>query len=102
MMAAKSPAEERTASQPIKVYVPVLASFNAEGVLTPLKLRWEDGRSYTIDKVSDVRPAAAQKAGGQGDRYTITVCGKQSYLFFERDTSLHGNRLGRWFVERKG
>jgi len=41
------------------------------------------------------------KAGGQGDRYTVWINGKQSYLFFERSTELTGNIIGRWFVERK-
>ena len=85
----------------IKVYVAVKASFNEDGTLIPFELTWEDGRRYTIDRVVDIRQAAAMKAGGQGDRYTIVVNGQRSYLFFERSTSLTGNNLGRWFVERK-
>ena len=84
-----------------KVYVAVDASFDAKGVLTPTSLTWEDGSVFHIDRVSDVRQAAAMKAGGQGDRYTIWINGKQSYLFFERGTWLSGVNLGRWFVERK-
>jgi hypothetical protein len=42
------------------------------------------------------------KAGGQGDRYTVMINGHQSYLFFERNASLTGNNIGRWFVERRG
>lgn len=45
--------------------------------------------------------AAAMKVGGQGDRYTIRVNGKDTYLFFERNASRFGNIIGRWFVERK-
>ena len=85
----------------IKVYVDVTARFNSEGVLIPLSLTWEDGEEFEIDRVTDIRQAAAMKAGGQGDRYTIWVRGKQSYLFFERSCSLTGNNLGRWFVERR-
>lgn len=85
----------------IKVYVAVKANFNEDGTLIPFELTWEDGRRYTIDRVVDIRQAAAMKAGGQGDRYTIVVNGQRSYLFFERSTSLTGNNLGRWFVERK-
>jgi len=62
---------------------------------------WEDGEKFEIDRVLDIRQAAAMKAGGQGDRYTIMVHGKQSYLFFERSTNLTGNNIGRWFVERR-
>ena len=85
----------------IKVYVEVNASFGEDGQMYPKSLVWEDGTRYIIDKVTDIRQAAAMKAGGQGDRYTIIINGKQSYLFFERSTNLYGNVIGRWFVERK-
>lgn len=62
----------------IKVYVDVIARFNSEGVLIPLSLTWEDGEKFDIDRVTDIRQAAAMKAGGQGDRYTIWVRGRQS------------------------
>jgi len=84
-----------------KVYVQVTASFDADGRIIPRELIWEDGRRYAIDRVLDIRPAAAMKAGGSGDRYTIRVNGRQSYLFFERNASIKGNNIGRWFVERK-
>lgn len=83
-----------------KVYVPVLAAFGADGKLTPRALVWEDGTRYTIDRVLDMRPAAAQKAGGQGDRYTVRIGGRESYLFFERGTA-KDPFVGRWFVERR-
>jgi len=84
-----------------KVYVAVKVNFREDGVMIPLEITWEDGRKFAIDRVTDIRQAAAMKAGGQGDRYTILVNGQQSYLFFERSTKLTGNNLGRWFVERK-
>ena len=84
-----------------KVYVPVKASFDADGNILPTEILWEDGRRYPIDKVLKVRQAAAMRSGGQGDRYTIMVGGKESYLYFERSTNLTGRNLGRWFVERK-
>lgn len=55
----------------IKVYVPVTAYFDADGRLIPTSLTWEDGTVYVIDRVIDIRQAAALKAGGQGDRYTV-------------------------------
>ena len=84
-----------------KVYVPVKAAFDQYGQMLPWELIWEDGHRYRIDKVTDIRQAAAMKAGGQGDRYTVWINGQQSYLFFERNANLSGNNLGRWFVERK-
>jgi hypothetical protein len=85
----------------IKVYVPVRASFDSDGRLIPTEITWEDGRKYPIDRVTDIRQAAAMRSGGQGDRYTIWVGGQQSYLFFERSAKTSGNNIGRWFVERR-
>ena len=84
-----------------KVYVQVNADFNTDGVMFPREIIWEDGERYTIDRMIDIQQAAAMKAGGQGDRYTIEVRGRRSYLFFERVATLMGNVIGRWFVERR-
>ena len=86
----------------IKVYVQVTAVFTEDGLMLPRYLVWEDGVRYKIDCVGDIKQAAAMRCGGQGDRYTIYIKGKQSYLYFERSCSLTGNNLGRWFVERRG
>lgn len=85
----------------VKVYVAVAAQFDDEGTLVPTCITWEDGHKFEIDCVTDIRQASAAKAGGQGDRYTIWINGRQSYLFFERNCSLAGNNIGRWFVERR-
>ena len=79
----------------------IAAVFKDDGSVLPTEITWEDGRRYPIDRVLDVRQAAATKAGGQGDRYTIQINGKQSYLFFERSANISGSQLGRWFVERR-
>ncbi len=91
-------ADERSA----KVYVPVIVAYGADGKMQPFRIKWEDGETYTIDRVIDVRPAPALKAGGQGDRYTVQIAGKQSYLFYETSTDQTGFVKGRWFVERRG
>ena len=85
----------------VKVYVPVEVCFDENGRMLPRSITWEDGKKYEIDRVIDIRPAPALKAGGQGDRYTIRIAGKQSYLFFERAATVSGCNLGRWFVERR-
>ena len=85
----------------LKVYVQVKVDFREDGIMLPRKITWEDGREYEIDRVVDIRQAAAMRAGGQGDRYTIKIGGKQSYLFFERSPNQTGNCIGRWFVERR-
>lgn len=91
----------RIYDKPSKVYVAVKADFREDGVMLPREITWEDGRRYKIDRVADIRQAAALKAGGQGDRYTVIINGRQSYLFFECSTALAGNNIGRWFVERR-
>ena len=85
----------------IKVYVSVKVDFRTDGIMLPRKITWEDGREYEIDRVTDIRQAAAMRAGGQGDRYTVRIGGQQSYLFFERSPNQTGSCIGRWFVERK-
>ena len=92
---------QTTTAKSAKVYVAVRADFAEDGTLHPRVITWEDGEKFAIDKIVDIRQAAAMKAGGQGDRYTIKVRGSQSYLFFERSTNLTGNNIGRWFVERR-
>lgn len=73
-----------------KVYVEVAAIFTAEGQVLPTQIRWEDGTVFPIDRVTDIRRAAATKAGGYGLRYTIRIRGQQTFLFLDED---------RWFVE---
>lgn len=84
----------------LKQYVEVIASFREDGLLLPREIIWEDGRRFEIDRVSSVTPAASMVVGVQGDRYTIWLHGQQRYLFFERNASIRGNNIGRWFVER--
>ena len=79
----------------------VFVEHRSDGTMLPREIIWEDGQKYEIDRVIDIRPAYAAKAGGQGDRYTIQVNGARTYLYFERSTNLTGNTIGRWFVERK-
>ena len=85
----------------IKVYVQVSVVFREDGTMLPRSFIWEDGRKYSIDRVLQVRPACAQRAGGQGDRYTIMVGGQQRYLFFEHSGDADDQNVGRWFIERK-
>ncbi|MBR0464606.1 MAG: hypothetical protein IJJ23_09570 [Clostridia bacterium] len=81
-----------------KVYVSVLATFDREGKVKPMRLRWTDGRTYDIDRVLEVRPAPSLKAGGQGQRYTVRIQGKERFLFLEGTPEGIQGRL-RWFVE---
>ena len=75
-----------------KVYVAVVARYSPEGELRPLSVQWEDGRSFSIDRILDVRRAASLKAGGAGIRYTVRIGRHETYLFLEED---------RRFVQRR-
>lgn len=73
-----------------KTYVEVTARFDEEGKIIPIKILWNDGRTYRIDKVLNICRAASLKAGGAGIRYTCQIGKNQRYLFLEEN---------RWFVE---
>lgn len=75
-----------------KVFVHVTAKFDTVGHIQPTSITWEDGRTYEIDKITDVCRASSLKVGGCGTRYTCRISGKETYLFLEEN---------KWFVEAK-
>ncbi|MBQ5591544.1 MAG: hypothetical protein IIU80_01200 [Clostridia bacterium] len=75
-----------------KVYVDVTLRQDKYGTIVPLSVTWEDGTRYEIDRVIDVRRAAATKVGGTGVRFTVRIMGRETYLFDDGE---------RWFVEAK-
>ena len=75
-----------------KVYVDVILKQDKDGNTRPLSITWTDGSVYEVDRLKQVCRAASLKVGGCGMRYTIVVCGKETYIF-EED--------GKWFVEAK-
>lgn len=62
-----------------------------DGRAFPTSIVWEDGRQFFIDKVLDIRNAAALKSGGVGISYTCKICGKTVQLFDEE---------GIWFIDK--
>jgi len=87
--------------KPIITYVAVDVHFTPSGMMIPLTIRWESGKKYKIDEVSDVRRAAGVRSDGVGIRYTVHINGRQSFLFFEQGLDRQGKTVGRWFVERR-
>lgn len=75
-----------------KVYVSVNLDVDENGNTRPRYIRWEDGHIYEIDRIKYKCRAASTKVGGCGIRYTVMICGRETYLFHEDD---------RWFVEAK-
>jgi hypothetical protein len=85
-----------TTTRDDKVYVCVTALFKADGTILPLSFEWEDGNSYKIDKVLDIRRSSSLRSGGSGFRYTIRVRNRDTYMFREEDSG-----VSRWFMQRK-
>ncbi|MBQ8110010.1 MAG: hypothetical protein IJ124_07640 [Clostridia bacterium] len=75
-----------------RAYVRVLVDVDEIGQVQPVKIYWEDGRCFEVDRLLDVRRAASTRAGGQGMRYTCRVRGRAVNLFEDE---------GRWFVEAR-
>ena len=72
-------------------FLEVTAKFEAgTGKIIPVSFMW-DGRSIKIGSVSDARPAASLKHGGQGMRYTCRVKNYSFYLFCDDN---------KWFIEK--
>lgn len=76
-----------------KVYVDVNVDHLPDGTARPNRIKFEDGNTYDIDRVKYVCRAASTKVGGTGLRYTVMICGTETYLFDEQN--------GKWFVEAK-
>lgn len=55
-------------------------------------IRWEDGHIYEIDRLKHKCQASSLKVGGYGIRYTVSICGKETFLYDED---------GKWFVEAR-
>lgn len=72
-----------------KEFVKVALDMDENGKKTPKEITFRD-KKYIIDRVIDMRNCASFKAGGFGERYTIRIGEKTTYLFYEN---------GRWFVE---
>ncbi len=76
----------------MKKYVNVVAVFDTDGNIRPIKILWSDELTLEIDSISGICRAASLKAGGAGLRYACRIHGQQRYLFYEN---------GAWFVEAK-
>ena len=74
-----------------RINLTVNVRHEVDGRAVPTSIVWEDGRQFYIDKVLDIRNAAAIKSGGVGIRYTCKICGKTVQLFDEE---------GIWFIDK--
>lgn len=74
-----------------KLKLDIIVQHLPDGKALPKMIIWEDGRKFAIDKIIDMRRAAALKCGGVGMRYLCRICGKEIAIF-EED--------GIWFIEK--
>ena len=61
-----------------KVFVDVIVRENKDGNKRPMSLIFEDGKSYVIDRLIQVKRCAARKVGGTGIRYTVSISGQET------------------------
>lgn len=76
----------------MKQYISVTAKFDSDGNILPVCINWDDGRTFVIDRITDIRYAASLKAGGAGIRYTCRIKQNEKYLFLEDN---------RWFINNE-
>ena len=74
-----------------KKYVKVILEIDENGKKTPKTIVYND-KEYSVDRVIDIRTCVSMKVGGIGERYTVRIGGKETYIFFENN---------KWFVEEK-
>ena len=74
-----------------KVFIEVEIRISPEGEVRPLRLKLED-QTFEIDRLKQKTRAHATRVGGTGIRYTVVICGTETFLFEDE---------GRWFVEAK-
>lgn len=74
-----------------KIELDIIVEHKKDGRAVPKMILWDDGRKFSIDRVLDVRQAAALRCGGIGTRYICKICGKEVAIFDEE---------GKWFIEK--
>ena len=72
-----------------KTYVDVVANIDVDGRVTPLSIRWRDGRTFEIDRVHEAIRRASTRVGGTGIRYLVTFTAATS-------TCSSRTRAGLW------
>ena len=74
-----------------KKFVRVILEIDENGRKTPKTIIYNDEK-FEIDRVIDIKKCPSMKVGGIGERYTVRIRGKETYIFFENN---------KWFVEEK-
>ena len=75
-----------------KVYGDVVLLQDKYGKCRPLRIQWEDGTVYSVERLINRCRACSRAVGGGQMRYTIQIHGRETFLYEDN---------GRWFVEAK-
>ena len=70
--------------------ITMIAKMQDDGKIIPLTILWENGKTFNIDKVLDIRKKASTNGGGKGLRYTCKILGQERFLWLDDNI---------WFVE---
>lgn len=71
-----------------QVGIAVNCSVDTDGIMVPLKVRWQDGRVWEIQRV--LHTCRSPDLSFSGVRYTVLIEGAEKYLY--RDDT-------RWYVD---
>lgn len=66
-----------------KVKVGVDYNADADGVITPIRIHWSDGRAWDIDRV--LHTCRSPDRSFEGIRYTVLISGTEKYLYLARN-----------------
>ena len=84
-----------------RVYVKVTAEFDSTGYMQPVAITWSDGRTFSIEKVLEFRPAGMAGNDSPQDIFTVVIRKKEKALYFEHIDPRFTGRLGRWFIKKQ-
>lgn len=76
----------------VKEYVEMIAKFDKDGNMTPMRVMLRDGTIYDIDKVLSVRRNSEMSGNGKGLCYAVCIGNAKTMLYYEEPA---------WYVERK-
>ncbi|MBQ2848332.1 MAG: hypothetical protein IJE74_08775 [Clostridia bacterium] len=76
-----------------KVFVDVYVLVDKDGKRRPLRIQWEDGTVYTVERLLNRCRTKSLNVGGGEIRYTVQINGKETFIFEDNN--------GKWFVEGK-
>lgn len=76
-----------------KVFVDVYVLVDKDGKRRPLRIQWEDGTVYVVERLLNRCKAKSRNVGGGEIRYTVQINGIETFIYEDDE--------GKWFVEGK-